>query len=392
MPSKEYINFIVLLLFKYRTKHLWVIIISSLLVAIVGSFFFVSSSIKQEMLLNLDLQADFVVQKYRAGKVEDMPLSWIEGFKEIQGIQFVRPRIYGMHFYDPQETYFLIVGVDFSDENARSDFQTSFADIDIQEFLEKDKMIIGSGVKKLFDFYEYKDYYTFRPPDRSMQKVYFHSEFAKSSQLFTNDMIIMEINVAKKILGTQVNYCSDIAIDIEKGADIQEIQNALAISHFDMRIISKESMQQHYENIFNYKGGVFLALYTFSFITFLLILYQRYSNITHSDAKEIALLRVMGWKISDVMYLKLMENFLIAIVSYMLGIILAYFYVFVFKAPLLQEIFLGFHNLSHSSSFTPSVDISSLILSFFLFVMPFMLVILVPVWKISISEPFEVMR
>lgn len=392
MINKEYINFLAVLLVKYRAKHLWVVFISSLLIAVIASFFFISSSIKKELASNLESQADFVLQKYRAGKVENVPQSWVEEFKDIEGVKSVAPRVYGVHFYDPSETYFMIVGIDFSDKNAVENFKKSFPNIDIAKFRSRDNMIIGSGVKELFDFYEYKDYYTFRPPDKSKKKVYFHSEFSRESQILTNDMILMDSKLAKEILGIKKHYFTDIAIDIENQKDLEDIRTALIISHFDMRIISKDYMAKHYEDLFNYKGGVFLALYIFSLITFLLILYQRYSNITHTDAKEIAILRVTGWKISDVIYLKLMENFLVAFVSYMLGVILAYLYVYVFDAPLLSEIFLGFKNLNNTTAFVPNVDFSSLISIFFIFVIPFMLVILVPVWRTSISEPIELMR
>jgi len=392
MQNKEYINFLAALLYKYRAKHLWIIFISSFLVALISSFFFVSSSIKTLTLQNLELQADFTVQKYRAGKVEDMPKEWLEGFHAIKGIKKITPRVYGMHFYDPGETYFMIVGIDLKSEHSREAFKKAFPNINIEEFLSKENMIIGKGVKQLFDYYEYKDHYTFRPPDKSKQKVYFHSDFDSDTQIFTNDMIIMEMQLAKKILGLKEAYFTDAAIDIQNKELLEDVRTALILSHFDMRIISKDYMRTHYENLFNYKGGVFLALYIFSLITFLLILYQRYSHITHSDAKEIAILRVCGWKISDVIYLKLAENFIVAFVSYMLGVILAYVYVFIFKAPLLKEIFLGFKNLENTSAFSPGIELSSLFGVFFLFIVPFMLVILIPVWKISISEPVEVLR
>ena len=392
MSNKEYINFLAALLYKYRAKHLWILLISSFLVTLISSFFFLSASIKKHTLENLESQADFVVQKYRAGKVEDMPKEWIEGFSAIKGVKKITPRVYGMHFYDPGETYFMIVGLDLQNEHSLWKFKKAFPNIDVEEFLSKENMIIGKGVKQLFDYYEYKDYYTFRPPDRSKQKVYFHSEFDADTQIFTNDMIIMDMKLAKKILGLKASYFTDIAIDIQSKEVLEDVRTALILSHFDMRIISKDYMRTHYENLFNYKGGVFLALYIFSLITFLLILYQRNSNIKDFDAKEIAILRVCGWKISDVIYLKLAENFIVAFVSYMLGVILAYVYVYIFKAPLLKEIFLGFKNLENTSAFSPSVELSSLFGVFFLFIVPFMLVILIPVWKISISEPVEVLR
>jgi len=392
MPNREYLNFLVALLFKYRAKHIWIIVISSLLVAIIASTLFVISSIKKDINLTLGSQSDFVVQKYKAGKVLDIPIKWAEEFNEINGVKSASPRVYGMHFYEPSETYFMIVGVDFFDTSVEKNLQKLVDKIDVSEFLSRNNMIIGNGVKKLFDFYEYKGKYNFRPPDRSIKKVFVYGEFDKESQIITNDMIVMDINLAREILGLKDDYATDIAIEVPNPLELEMIKSKLIVSHFDMRIISKDDIAKYYENLFNYKGGVFLALYILSLITFLLILYQRYSTVIHSDAKEIAILRTSGFKISDVIWLKLSENFIISVSSYMIGVIVAYFYVYILNAPLIKEIFLGFNNLSNNAILSPSIDLSILLLVFLIFVIPFMLVVVVPVWRISIREPVEVMR
>ncbi|MEA2091206.1 MAG: FtsX-like permease family protein [Campylobacterota bacterium] len=392
MPNKEYLNFLAVLLYNYRAKHFWVILISIILVAIISSTIFVTSSIKRDIFLTLNSQSDFIVQKYKAGKVLNAPLIWVDEFSEINGVKSSTPRVYGMHFYEPSETYFMIVGIDFFDKSVLKSLQKLFDKMDIAEFLSRDNMIIGSGVKELFDYYEYKDSYSFRPPDRTVKKVYFHSEFPKDTQIITNDMIIMDIDLAREILGLEDDEVTDIAIEVPNPLELEMVKTKLVVSHFNMRIIAKEDISKYYENLFNYKGGVFLALYLISLITFLLILYQRYSTIVHSDAKEIAILRLSGWKISDVIWLKLSENFIISVSSYMIGVIIAYFYVYILNAPLIKEIFLGFNNLNNSVAFSPNIDIASLVLIFLIFVIPFMLVILIPVWRVAISEPYEVLR
>ena len=392
MLNKEYINFLSVLLYKYKAKHLWIVIISSILIAILTSFLFVSSSIKRDINLSLASQADFIVQKYRAGKVEDAPAKWIEEFNQIDGVSLATERVYAQHFYEPSETYFTIVGVDLFDTSALKMIENSLDKIDIEDFLSRDNMIIGSGVKELFDYYEYKGHYNFRPPDRSIKKVYFHSEFSKDTQMITNDIVLMDINLAREILGIKSGYVTDIAINVANKLELETVKTKLIVSHFNIRIIAKEDVVKYYENMFNYKGGVFLSLYLIALITFFLILYQRYSMILHSDAKEIAILRLTGWKINDVIYLKLYENFVIAMFAYLFGILSAFFYVYILGAPLIKQIFLGFNNLNNSVVFTPSVDIASLILVFLIFVIPFMLSVLIPVWRVCISEPVEVLR
>ena len=82
-------------------------------------------------------------------------------------------------------------------------------------------------------------------------------------------------------------------------------------------------------------------------ITFVLILFQRYTMISSSDKKEIGILRAVGWSIKDVIKLKISETFIIAFISFLIGIILAYIFVFFLNAPILSNIFLGFGNLEN---------------------------------------------
>lgn len=392
MLNKEYFNFLATNLLESRAKHIWIFILSSLVVFIVSSTLFVVSSIKTTTQITVDEQADFIVQRYKSGKVQETPQKWVDEFSEIHGVSSSTARIYGKHFYEPSETYFMIVGVDFFDENSVKSLKTLFKDLDISDFLSKDNMLVGSGVKELFDYYEYKGYYNFRPPDRSIKKVYIYDVFEKNTQIVTNDIIIMDIDLAREILGVSKGFVTDIEILVANPLELEMIRSKLIVSHFDIRIISKEDISKHYENLFNYKGGVFLALYILSLVTFLLILYQRYSTVLHSDAKEIAILRVSGWSISDVIWFKLKENFIIAISSYMSGVIMAFIYVYMFNAPLIKEIFLGYNNLKNSTSLPITMDLSILFLIFLIFVIPFMLVVLIPTWKIAITEPVEVMR
>ena len=392
MQSKAYIDFLAVLIFNQRVKHLWVLFISSLLIMVLASFLFVKSSIQREVVLNVQAQPDFILQKFRAGNIQDMPNTWIEEFSKIDGIHKASKRVYGQHYYEPLETHFMIVGIDFSDEEQVKDIKKLVPHFDRSDFLSKNNMLVGNGVKELFNYYKYKGNYNFRPPDRSIKKVYLHSVLPNKTQFFSNDMILMDIHLARSILGITPEYSSDTAIRIKDNANQEDVKISLILSHFDMKIIAKQDVLKYYENLFNYKGGVFLSLYLVCLITFALILYQRYSNIVHSDAKEIAILRISGWKISDVIYLKLSESFFVAMLSYMIGVILAYVYVFVLNAPLIKDIFLGYQNLQNSVSFTPNVELGSLVLIFLFFVVPFMLVIVIPVYKISITEPVEVMR
>jgi len=386
------LNFLLILLVTYRKKHFSIFILSTLLITLLSSLMFLSSSIKKDIYTTLENQADFTLQKYIAGRVLNTPESWIDEFLNIEGVLNVQGRVYGMHYYEPAEQYFMIVGLDFYDTQIVKEMQELVENINIDEFLEKKNMIIGSGVKKFFDKYHYFDYYSFRPPDRTIEKIYIYKKLNSATDIVSNDMIIMDIANARKILGVEDGYVSDIVLKAPSLEERETILTKLKLSHFDMRIIQKSDIKKYYENLYNYKGGIFLTLFSIVLLSFGLILFQRYSMISSVDAKEVALLRLSGWKINEVLWFKITENFIVILSAYFAGIFLAYFYVYFLNAPLLKNIFLGYANLQNSTTFSPNFTLSDLVLIFLLFVLPFLLAILIPLWKVSIQEPSEVMR
>ena len=383
-------NFLLIILLTYRKKHISIFIISSLLIALVSAVVFLTSSIKKDIYTTLDAQADFTLQRYRAGKVLDTPQEWIDEFLEFNGVSKVEGRIYGMHFYEPSETYFMIVGIDFYDSEIVENIKSLVDSIDIDKFLERKNMIIGAGVKSFLDEYHYFDYYIFRPPDRGKEKVYIYDEFDNSSNIVSNDIVMMDIALARKILGVKEGYVTDIILNVPNPNEREMVFNKLKMSHFNMRVIQKKDIKKHYENLYNYKGGIFLVLYIIVLTTFLLILYQRYSMIKSVDTKEVAILRLSGWQIGEIVQFKIVENFIVIVSAYIVGIFLAYFFVYGLDAPLLKQIFLGYDNLKIEVTFSPNVSFKELVTIFFIFVVPFMITILVPVWRVSVKDVSEV--
>jgi len=390
MTSK--LHFALLLLLSNYKKHRAVFGMSTLLIALVASVMFMTTSLKHQALEILKEQADITLQRFEAGRVLPTPKEWLDTVWEIDGVSHAEGRIYGEHFYEPKENYFMIIGVDPYAPQVAKNLHNLIEDLNISEFLEGQKMIIGSGVKEFFDEYAYKRYYTFRPPDRSKERVYIYKVLPKESALVSADAIVMKKSLARKILGIEEGYYSDIVLNIANKDERETVYEKLVLEHFNSRIITKEDIAKHFEHLFNYKGGFFLVLYLVTLTTFFLILYQRYSMIRSEDVKEIAILRLVGWRISHLVWLKLFENFVIALFAYVWGVILALVFVYILGAPLLRAIFFGYANLSNNAPFYLTLKSGDLVLLFFIFVVPFLLAILFPLWRVATQEASEVLR
>ncbi len=390
--QNSFINFLFLLVYKHRSKHIAIFIVSVILVTLLASFMFLSSSIKHDALLSLGQQPDFTIQKIRGGRSVDIPVALVDKFSDIRGVSYVAPRVFGRYFTPDRKHYFTIIGIDFFDQQLTTWINKLTQKMDIKSFLSKDHMIIGEGVRNYLHEHYYEDSFNFSTPDGSDKKVYIFDDLPHDSNLIANDLILMDINLARKILGISQDKATDIILDIPNPSERENIKFKLLSQNYDTRIITKKSLQKAYENIFNYKGGIFLLLFTILLITFMLILFQRYSMINNSDKKEIGILRAVGWSIKDIITLKISETLSIALLAFLLGLLIAYGYVFYAGAPLLKDIFLGFGNLENSVTFTPVIDFGMLSSMFLFFIVPFIASVLIPVWKIAITDANEALK
>lgn len=392
MQNSAFLNFISLLVFKHRVKHIAIFIISVIIVSLLSAMMFISSSIKQDALLTLDAQPDFVIQKLIGGKSVPINTGLVDTFSQMRGVSAVVPRVYGRYFTPDRERYFNIIGVDFFDEQLNQNLKKLFETLKIKEFLQKPHMIIGQGVKSYLDANYYKEYFNFQLPTGEMKKITIYDSFDHDTNLISNDIIITDIELARNILGYEEESATDIALNVPNDAERDNVKFKLLSSHFDTKVISKDDIANGYENFYNYKSGIFLLLFIIVFLTFMLILYQRYSMINSSDKKEIAILRSVGWSIKDVLKLKVSETLIVGLFAFVLGILIAFIYVFLLDAPLLRNIFLGFNNLENSVSFTPIFDFGLISSLFLFFIVPFVASVLIPVWKIAIIDPNEAMK
>ena len=155
MKTSTFLNFLFLLIYKHKSKHIAISLISILIVFLISSVLFISSSIQKEVFNTLDAQSDFVVQKMNSGKIVNTPNSWIDDFRDINGIENIQQRVYGQYFFEPSQKYFTIIGVDLFEESTNKKIKELLKILNIQEFLENDSMIIGNGVNEVLKEFHY---------------------------------------------------------------------------------------------------------------------------------------------------------------------------------------------------------------------------------------------
>ena len=380
------------MLHRHRTSHVGVFVLAVLLVGILGSVLFLSAAIQEHLATTLDDQADLVVQRVRGGKVVDLPAGWAQEFATIPGVRSAVPRVFGRYFHEPNAEYFTVVGVDLFEPQSAGRLQELVDGLDMRSFLSRPSMIIGSGVRRFLDEAYYTDAYTFKTPDLQSVVVQVHEVLPQETDLVGNDLVIMELNLARQVLGVKANQATDIVLEVPNELEGDAVMGKLIQMHYDIRVIQKKEIAAAYGNLFNFEGGVFLVLWLTVMAAFVLILYQRYSLITGTDRREIGILRAVGWSIKEVITLKVVESAVVAVAAWLLGVVLAYLYVFILGAPGLSAIFFGYQNLPVDYALNGTLDAGNLAMIFLFFVGPFLAAVLIPVWRVAVIDPVEAMK
>ena len=389
----KYINFHLLefalnSILRQKSKNIFISFVFTLLIALLSSVFFITNSIKHELSVSVNSLPQIIVQNAKAGRHYDIEVSKIDDILGIAGISDAIDRVWGYYYFEQAGVYFSVVGVDEFETQYKETLLNVVEKFDFSE----DSMLLGEGVKRVLEQNYYKEYFNFIKPDGRVKKIAFSGVFDSDIELESNDMIIMSKSNAREIFELDEYMATDIVVKVSNPDEIDTI--ALKIKQVipEANVITNEAIRVSYENIFNYKSGIFLALFIVSIFTFFIIVYDKASGLSSEEKKEVGILKALGWRVGDVLKEKFYESFILSFFSYLLGVTIAFGYVYLLQAPILRDIFIGYSNLKPSFELPFIVDLQTLFLVFFLSVPIYVASIIIPSWRIATLDADEVIR
>ena len=375
-------------LVRQKYKTFFIAFILSVLIFLLSSLFFITNSIKYELHSTLDSLPEITVQKIKAGRHYDIDVSVAESILEITGVESAVARVWGYYYFENAGVNFTITGLDEYEEQYKKSFVKSVKELDFT----KPSMIVGEGVKKIMDKNYYKDYFNFIKPDGTLKKIEIAGTFIGDTELESNDVIIMSKENVREIFDMDESKATDIVVKVANHNEIKTIASKIKLLYPDSRVITKDDLKISYQNIFDYKSGVFLALFVISLFTLFIIVYDRASGLSSEQKREIGILKAIGWRVDDILKEKFYEGFIVSFFSYMIGVLVSLAFVYIFKAPLLQNIFSGYSVLKTSFNLPFVFDMQTLALIFFLSIPIYIAAIVVPSWRNATLEADEVIR
>jgi len=386
------IEFAINSLLRQKFKNIFILIVLIFLTSLIASIFFISNSIKYELNTTLKTLPQITIQKLKAGRHYDMNLNDVDEILNIAGVTDAIPRVWGYYYFANMGTNFSIIGIDEFENQYKQTLVEATKTNDFTKALDENSMIVGEGVKKALEENYYKKYFNFIKPDGTFKKVNIGGVFKSSTNLESNDTILLPKQIALEIFGMKEDKITDIVVKVANPEEIPTVASKIRIIFPDARVITNKDLEISYQNIFDYKSGMFLALFVVSIFTFFIIVYDKASGMSSEEKREIGVLKALGWKIEDVLKEKFYESFIISFLGYIIGILIALSFVYIFNAPLLSNIFTGYSELKTDFELPFLIDYNTLFLIFFLTVPIYIASTIIPSWRSATIETDKVLR
>ena len=386
------IEYAISAILRQKSKSFFIAFVFTLLTFLLTTVFFITNSIKYELESTVDALPQITVQNIKAGRTSEIDVNQVDKILTIDGVSDAMARVWGYYYFENARVNFSIVGVDKFESQYKKSLENIVQKFEFEDIKHNPFMVVGKGVKKKMNDSYYKNYFNFIKPDGTLKKVYLAGVFDEQTQLESNDMIVMSQDTLREIFGINEAKATDIVVKVANPSEVRTVVEKIELMFPHARVFTKEDMKISYENIFNYKSGIFLALFIISLFTFFIIIYDKVSGLSSEEKREVGILKAIGWRVDDVLKEKFYESFIISFFSYLLGVGLSFAFVYIFRAPLIRDIFVGYLDLLPQFELPFIFDVQTLFLVFFLSVPIYIAATIIPSWRVATLEADEVIR
>ena len=328
------------------------------------------------------------MQNTKASRLSEIEIRKADQLLTIEGVKSVTPRVWGYYNFENAGVNFTLVGIDEFERQ----YSTLYKNIVDSQTLHSSGMIVGSGVKKMMQENYYQEYFNFIKRDGSTKRVDLIGVFNTDIQLQANDIIVMTQEDLREIFGMDDDMANDFVVEVANRDEVTTIAAKIQEILPNTRVITNDSIKLSYENIFNYKAGVFLTLFIICIFTFFIIIYDKLSGLSSEEKREVGILKAVGWRVEDVLKEKFYEALIVSLFAYILGILLSLTYVYFFNAPLLRDVFLGFSDLKPDFELSFIFDFETLFLVFLLSVPIYIAATIFPAYRVATLDADEIIR
>jgi len=362
-----------------KGKNIALVLVYTFVLFLLASVLFSVESLKREAKLILQDAPEMTVQRLTAGRQDLIPTDFIASISTIRGVQSVEGRLWG-YYYDALSgaNFTLMVNTALNDKMGEIVIGTGVAR----------RSNTDSGLRTLGK----NDIIPFKTADSSVLPLTVKGFLPSTSELVTADLILVSESDFRRIFAIGKDLVTDLVLKVKNGKELGTIAGKITQIHPDTRPIVREDILRTYEAIFDWRGGVTMMVLSGVLFAFVILAWDKATGLSAEEKREIGILKAVGWETSDILLMKFWEGAAISLSAFFLGILLAYCHIFLASSILFAPILKGWSVLYPHFRLTPYINGYQIATLFFLTVIPYTVVTIVPSWRSATIDPDSVMR
>jgi len=365
------IDFTISSLMRRKGKNFGLLLVYTLIVFMLASVMLFTHSIQKEAGIILQQSPEIIVQRIMAGRQALIPEDYIKKMGRLRGVSSKKGRLWG-YFYNPTVKANYTVMVPEHRE------------------LTTTEVIIGAGIARTLGI-DVGDYFTIRS-NNITYSFQVKELLEQESELVTTDLVLMSEKAYRIISGVPEGQFTDIVLSVRNPREVRKVAEKLVKRLPDVRPILREEILRTYDSIFSWRQGIVFVLLAGALMAFVIFAWDKASGLSAEEKREIGILKAVGWESGDILHMKFWEGIIISLSAFMLGYLAAYLHVFYSAAVLFEPVLKGWAILYPKFSLIPFIDGLQVATLFFFTVFPYVVATIIPIWKVSVTDPDAIMR
>ena len=369
---RYFLDFTLSSLLRRKWKNISLILVYTMIVFLITSVLFFANAIRREAEAVLADTPEMIIQRVIAGRHDLIPVRYAEKVKSIRGVRRVKGRLWGYYFHQAAGSNYTLMATD------------DYA-------LKEDETIIGDGVLRTWGTIR-DDHLYFKAYDGEAVRLKVVDSFGADTDLVSADLILVPEPAFRRIFGVPQGLVTDLVATIRNLKETVTIAEKVVALLPDTRPLLREEIKQTYMSLFDWRSGYVIVLMSGAIIAFFIFAWDKATGLAAEEKAEIGILKSLGWDTSDVLLLKFWEGLVICLTAFVVGVMAAYVHVFLASASFFEHALKGWAVLYPAFELNPEVNFYQLAVVFALTVLPYVLITIVPAWRVSITDPDSVMR
>ena len=250
---------------------------------------------------------------------------------------------------------------------------------------------VGAGVSRTLKAGE-GDLIAFRGHDGAYVSLEVARVFPSSSELVSADLVEISEADFRSLFGLPEGLYTDLTLRVRNPKETFVVADKIRRLLPDTRPILREEILRTYEALFDWRGGLVLALFAGAALAFIIFAWDKATSLSLEERRELGILKAVGWETSEVILMKSWEGIVISLTAFLLGLILAYVHVFFTSGTLFEPVLKGWAVLYPRFQPVPFIDPYQVATLFFLIVVPYTVATIIPSWGAATIDPDTIMR